>query len=140
MNNKGLVLWTLGGAGTFLLYAAYKNVSPTALLIKHLTNGTVTPPAISGSSQPDSSAPGGPVQSGGVAGTAPLAPGQTEPFPGQSSNDGTFVPVTPEAYITGPGYVGMSGTYYSTDSAGNPVAALPTAYQNNPMLHINTVA
>jgi hypothetical protein len=36
--------------------------------------------------------------------------------------------------------VGMGGEYYSTDSVGNIVAALPAAYQSHPQLHINTGA
>ena len=38
----GLILWTLGGAGTLLLYAAYANKSPRTVLANTL--GTTPPP------------------------------------------------------------------------------------------------
>lgn len=47
-SNRGMILWTLGGAGVFLLYAAYKNQSPQTLLLNHL-NGTAVSNPIAGS-------------------------------------------------------------------------------------------
>ena len=42
MNAKdGLILWTLGAAGTLLIYSAYKNNSPAETLKGYFTN---TPP------------------------------------------------------------------------------------------------
>jgi hypothetical protein len=40
----GLILWTLGAAGTLLIYSAYKNNSPAETLKGYFTN---TPPASS---------------------------------------------------------------------------------------------
>ena len=43
MNSKdGLILWTLGAAGTILIYSAVKNHSPAETLKGYFTN---TPPA-----------------------------------------------------------------------------------------------
>jgi hypothetical protein len=48
MNSKdGLLLWVLGTAGIFLIYAAYKNVSPGALLSGYFTGVSAVPNAAS---------------------------------------------------------------------------------------------
>lgn len=44
MNSKdGLILWTLGAAGTLLLYSAVKNHSPAETLKGYFTNTPLTP-------------------------------------------------------------------------------------------------
>lgn len=49
MNSKdGLILWTLGAAGTLLIYSAVKNNSPAATLKGYFTN---TPPVSNTASQ-----------------------------------------------------------------------------------------
>jgi hypothetical protein len=43
MNSRdGLILWTLGAAGTLLVYAAYKNTSPASILAHYVTPDTPT--------------------------------------------------------------------------------------------------
>ena len=39
----GLILWTLGAAGTLLIYSAYKNHSPAETLKGYFTNTPPTP-------------------------------------------------------------------------------------------------
>ena len=46
MNSKdGLILWTLGAAGTLLIYSAVKNLSPAETLKGYFTNTPPTPAA-----------------------------------------------------------------------------------------------
>ena len=48
MNSKdGLILWTLGAAGTLLIYSAVKNHSPAETLKSYFTNTPLTTPSVS---------------------------------------------------------------------------------------------
>lgn len=44
---NGLIIWLLGGAGTFLLYSAISNQKPQDVLTKYLGSTSKTPGAIS---------------------------------------------------------------------------------------------
>lgn len=100
----GLILWTLGGAGVLLLYAAYANKSPRAVLASTLgTPAAAAPsPAAAGTSPGDTSAGSGATGTGrDSSGTAYLfdADGNMAgviPAPYQS---------TPHLYIPPPGSV-----------------------------------
>lgn len=117
-DNRGLILWTLGGAGVFLLYAAYKNASPQGLLVKHL-GGPADVAPLSGGVPASPSAPASPAPGTQAPPAGPDAP---------SWNNDSLA----SSHIAKDG----SGTYYALDNSGNPVAVIPGYYQTHPGLYI----
>lgn len=128
-NNRGMILWTLGGAGVFLIYAAYKNQNPQTLLLNHL-NGTndskpisvpTTVPTITDSQGKTwNTAPG----DGGYITTDPPTPGAPA-----GSNTGplaSYPGVSP----------GRDGVYNLVDRNGLILGTVPTRYQNSPATYI----
>lgn len=123
MNQKnGLILWILGGAGIFLIYAAYKNIRPNTLLSNYISGGTASAPISnytlpghnsSGQSVPDGTPPG--KYDNGYIYTDP-------PLPGKPSG--------------GTHYDATAG--FIVDSSGNPIGVVPPAYKANPSLYIGT--
>lgn len=121
-DNRGLVLWTLCGAGVFLLYAAYKNQSPQTLLLNHLNGGSTV--------NPISGAPTVPTITDAQGKTWNTAPGDggyvtsDPPVPGGS---------TP-GYMLGSNHVArdQNGVYNVVDGNGLIIAVVPAAYQSNP--------
>ena len=127
MNQKGLILWTLAGSGVFLLYAAYKNQSPTGLLTKHLSGSTGPVAPLSGT--PGSQSPASPPGAGQGYQDTPSQGGYQDwlnPFPKYLGGGPSQV------------HQDSTGTYYSTDAYGNQIAALPAYYQTHPNLYIST--
>lgn len=106
MNQNGLVLWVLGGAGVTLLYAAYKGKSPLTVLTNHVAGGGATPAPVPPPATP-----------------APSA--STQPASGYSIN-GTSYTVGQDA----------NGQQYVYDQNGSPVATLPTTYATHPASYI----
>lgn len=128
MNQKGLILWTLAGSGVFLLYAAYKNQSPTGLLTKHLSGSTGPVAPLSGTS--GSQSPASPPGAGQGYQDTPQQGGYQDwlnPFP-------NYLGGGPSAQNQV--HRDASGVYYSTDPYGNQIAALPAYYQKAPNLYI----
>lgn len=123
-----MILWTLCGVGVFLIYAAYKNLSPQKLLIHHLTSSSTDAPLTPNTAAPipvhwgtetaSNSVPqytGNPTpQNPGVAGTANLFPDS---------------PV----YTTA---ADISGQYNVIGPSGMIIAAVPGAYQSTANTYI----
>lgn len=105
---NGLILWTLGGAGTLLLYSAYAKKSPAAVLSSTLG---VAPAASPAAIQPRETADGG------------VVPGS---LGARETADGGPVPKA--------GYSG--GTAYLFDSNGNMTGLVPAPYQGNALSYI----
>jgi hypothetical protein len=131
--NRGLILWTLCGAGVFLLYAAYKNQQPQTLLLNHLNGST------------DSA----PISTSTVVPTVTDSTGKTwNTAPG----DGGFItsdPPTPDApygskpnvQVQGFTHVvpDLNGRFNVVDSNGLILATVPDAYQGSAATYIPTV-
>lgn len=132
-SNRGLILWTLGGAGVFLLYAAYSNQSPTGLLIKHLGGSPDVAP-ISGGSPASPSSP--------VSPTDPNYKGTTtDPSHAASPDDPYYATQAPgqDGAVSYRHYAqDGTGTYYALDASGNPTTVIPGFYQKNPALYIGS--
>ena len=126
-------MWLLGGTGVFLLYSAYKNQKPQALLATYV-NGTETAT---------------PISTYGKAATATGAnpdgtPKKAEPGAGFD----TFP--TPKKAAPGAGLdtfsmprtstrQDISGTWNLIDSAGRMIGVVPADYQKTPQLYIPAV-
>lgn len=106
-NGQGLVLWCLGGAGITLVYAAYKHVSPLAVLQNHITS-TATKPAST---------------TGGVVSKSDAMP-PVAPVPATASYAGNGTP-----YSVG---VDGTGTQYVYNGDGSPIGVLPSEYGHAP--------
>jgi hypothetical protein len=52
---NGLIIWLLGGAGTFLLYSSISNQKPQDVLAKYLGSPTKNPTPISSWTDPNAS-------------------------------------------------------------------------------------
>lgn len=110
MNQNGLVLWVLGGAGVTLLYAAYKGKSPLSVLQNHVAGtGAATP--------------GSPVSA-----TKPVNETLQQE---QNSAQAAAQPVG--AYTV---QSDSTGTQYVYDANGSPVEELPQTYNNHPNSYI----
>jgi hypothetical protein len=115
VGNKGMILWTLSGVGVFLIYAAYKNKSPQALLVHHLQGGNSATPV----------APVAAITSGNLTDAGnPVNPG-TVGNAGQLANS--------PAYTTLADY---SGQYNLIAPNGSIIAAVPGAYQSSAATYI----
>jgi hypothetical protein len=115
VGNKGMVLWTLSGVGVFLIYAAYKNKSPQALLVKHLQGG-------------NSATPVAPVA---AISTGTLSDAGTPSSPGIVGNAGELA--------NSPSYTTASdswGQYNLIAPNGAIIAAVPGAYQSSAATYI----
>lgn len=124
--NRGLILWTLCGAGVFLIYAAYKNQNPQTLLLNHLNGGNAVNPISTPTTVPTvtdsqgktwNTAPG----DGGWVTSDPPTPGH--PY-GSTSGGGVlegYNRVVPD----------MNGVYNIVDNTGIIVAQVPDAYQHS---------
>lgn len=134
-SNDGMVMWLLGGAGVFLLYSAYKNQQPQALLTAHI-NGTE--PAAPISNYTATQVPTVKTPDGTTHNTAPGDGGYitTEPpTPGNPSG-------------SNPGYMlgswgtrkDISGTYNLIDASGKMIGVVPDNYQKTPGLYIPAVS
>lgn len=77
--NDGMILWVLGGAGTVLLYAAYKGTSPLAVLTDH----------IKGASSPAQTAVPQPGSSAGLDATSPAYDASGVPYSIHQDSTGT---------------------------------------------------
>ena len=123
-SNDGMVMWLLGGTGVFLLYSAYKNQQPQALLTKYVNGGSADKPISNygGSSVPSSATPS--------SGFGDLKKGVDGLIPG-GSTAGLDVHASTRQDI--------SGTYYSTDSRGSIISVIPDNYQKTPNLYIPLV-
>jgi hypothetical protein len=131
-SNDGMVMWLLGGAGVFLLYSAYKNQQPQALLASHI-NGTPADAPISNY----------------TATTVPTITGPDGKTWNTAPGDGGYIttdPPTPEQpygsqtpYMLG-GYgtrQDVSGTHNIVDSTGRMIGVVPANYQGTPGLYIH---
>lgn len=120
-NKDGLILWLLAGAGVILIYAAYKNVQPQALLGNYLS---------------------------GSKDETKISSYAASPIPNVVADDGKTYDTAPggkDGYITTdppvPGAPSSSGNplalFYDAD--GNPAGVVPTIYQQSPGLFISGV-
>ena len=124
-SNDGMVMWLLGGTGVFLLYSAYKNQQPQALLASYV-NGEPADKPISnygGSSVPSSATP--------PSGFGDLKKGVNGLIPGGST---AGLDVSASRLRKD-----VSGTYYNTDSSGRIGGVIPDSYQRTPNLYIPLV-
>jgi len=130
--NRGMILWTLGGAGIFLIYAAYKNQNPQTLLLNHL-NGSADSNPISKPTAPvptitDSqgktwnTAPG----DGGYITTDPPTPAHPYGSGGGGTVLGSYANVAPD----------LNGRYNVIDGNGLIIASVPNVYQRNAASYI----
>ena len=134
-SNDGMIMWLLGGTGVFLLYSAYKNQQPQALLTAHI-NGTESAAPISNytaTTIPTVKTPDGTTHNtapgdGGYITTDPPTPGN----PYGSGNGGAVL----GSYGT---RRDISGTSYLVDSSGRMIGVVPDKYQSNPNLYIPAV-
>lgn len=136
-SNDGMVMWLLGGAGVFLLYSAYKNQQPQALLASHI-NGTPANAPIS-----NYTATQVPTITGPDGKTHNTAPG-----------DGGYITTEPPSSRLIPGYEGgsgavlggystrkdISGTFNLINAAGRMIGVVPDNYQKSPQLYIPNVS
>ena len=113
--SRQFLLWTLGGAGVVLLYAAYKGDSPLSLLESYTSSKSAL-----GSTDTTNTT----GVSTGTRGTFTPGTGGT-----QASLDALTVPDVPD-YPSTPTYV--------TDANGN-VLDVPVAYANNPGSYVPSV-
>jgi len=132
--NRGMILWTLGGSGVFLLYAAYKNQSPQTLLMNHLTGAKdsqpiVKPTAVSTATDSNGKTWNTEPGSGGWATTDP-------PLPGDPSGSGyaNQLQSAPQSVARD-----LSGVYNVIDSNGLVIAQVPQLYQKSPATYIPQV-
>jgi hypothetical protein len=103
----GLILWTLGGAGVLLLYAAYSNKSPRTVLAKTL--GTV-PAEAAPSPAPAGTAPGDTSAGSGAPATGRDASGTAYLF----DADGNMAGVVPAPYQNTPQlYIPPAGSVFN---------------------------
>jgi hypothetical protein len=127
-------MWLLGGTGVFLLYSAYKNQQPQALLTAHI-NGTesaapisnYTATKVSTVKTPDGTTHNTEPGDGGYITSDPPTPGNPS-----GSNPG---------YVLG-GYrtrKDVSGTYNLIDASGRMLGVVPPNYQGTPGLYIPAV-
>lgn len=128
--NDGMILWILGGAGVFLIYAAYKNQAPQALLESHITGKPVDKPI---SNYTATQIP-----------TVTDSDGKTwNTKPGDGEWITTDPPIPGGDPYTGKELAGLrrdiTGTWYSTDTQGRIASVIPAYYQKNPALFAGTV-
>lgn len=132
-DNRGMILWTLGGAGVFLIYAAYKNQNPQTLLLNHL-NGSAdsnpisvptapVPTAVDNQGKSWNTAPG----DGGYVSTDPPTPAQ--PYGSSNAPMMSYGNVAPD----------LNGQYNVIDGNGLIIASVPNAYQRNASSYIPAV-
>lgn len=121
-SNDGMVMWLLGGAGVFLLYSAYKNQQPQALLASYVNGQSVEAPISNyGGSQ------------------TPRNPAPYVPAPGEKGLD-TFAHnglIAPSSTST---RQDISGTWNVVDASGRMIGVVPDRYQNTPSLYIPAVS
>lgn len=111
MNSKdGIILWTLGAAGTLLIYAAIKNTSPASILAHYATPAT-----------PQTPLAGNNVTANTAATNAGINP---TPVAGNNITSNTAQN----------NYIGRdsSGTAFLYNAQGYQIAQVPAAYQANP--------
>lgn len=115
----------MGGAGVFLIYAAYKNRNPATLLTDHI-NGTDTAAPIST-----------------FAGTTTQVPTVTTPdgqtFDTAPGGDHGYVNGDPPSSQLVPGYNQQPVAGYRIDGRGRLIA-IATEYKSNPNLFIPPVS
>lgn len=129
-------MWLLGGTGVFLLYAAYKNQQPQALLTAHI-NGTesaapisnYTGATVSTVKTPDGTTHNTEPGDGGYITTDPPTPGN----PSGSGNGGLML----GSWNT---RKDISGTYNLIDASGRMIGVVPDQYQGTPNLYIPAVS
>jgi hypothetical protein len=97
---NGLIIWLLGGAGTFLLYSSISNQKPQDVLGKYLGSPTKNPTPISSWTDPNAPA-GTPGSNSHIEAPGPL--GSTGGLDNSASYDsnGLSSPL-PAAYINNP--------------------------------------
>lgn len=106
MKSNGIILWTLGAAGTLLVYSAFKNVKPQSVLMHYFTGAAY--------STADAIQPGKAVNqppSGIGAPTIPLPKGN--------------------GYLD---YNNLGQADYNT--SGNAPSTIPAAYRTSPATYI----
>jgi hypothetical protein len=116
-----MVMWLLGGTGVFLLYSAYKNQKPQALLVTYV-NG---------------SGDAAPISTFGV--TTPTTPAATPQ--GNIAKPGAGIDTfpAPKGLDTYGTRQDVSGTWNLLDSAGRFIGVVPQNYQRTPQLYIPAV-
>lgn len=125
-SNDGMVMWLLGGTGVFLLYSAYKNQQPQALLATYVNGETATAP----------------ISTYGV--TSPGA-NIANPNDGTDKTPGVGINTFPTLGTTyGTGGLktrqDISGTWNLIDRAGRMIGVVPDNYQKTPNLYIPAVS
>lgn len=125
-SNDGMVMWLLGGTGVFLLYSAYKNQKPQALLATYVNGKEVAAPIST---------------YGATATPTPANPDGTATEP-KRAEPGAGIDTFPAP--RGTGTYGtrkdISGTWNLTDSKGMLIGVVPDQYQGTPNLYIPQVA
>lgn len=116
MKPNQLVLWLLGGAGTFFLYCAVKNLSP-ASLIESYFDKSVTPKPLTGAALDDGSKVN---PNNGLV--DPKSRGDSGPLLDPNNPNNLFPDVKTTTYISPTG----------------AVVAYPSAYQSSPNTFIRT--
>lgn len=124
-SNDGMVMWLLGGTGVFLLYSAYKNQQPQALLAKYVNGETADKPISNygGSSVPSSATP--------LSGFGVIRKGVDGLIPGG--------PTAGLDVSTSRLRKSVDGSFNITDSSGRMIGVVPENYQRTPNLYIPLV-
>lgn len=134
-SNDGMILWILGGAGVFLLYSAYVNQEPQALLASQLEGTAANAPIsnytgsrkVATATTPD----------GKTHNTEPGDGGYITGDPPSSRLQEGYTPggIVPSGYRQD-----ISGTYNMVDSTGRLIGVIPNQYQRTPQLYIPPVS